>query len=106
MKPLPSLLVIVLALLITSWHFLVIPLHGYGTVSFDDGFGEVHIGTSWQEWKELQKRHRVECVCDATDCYVYDLLRTYNVAFRSESGGPLKVYYKRVYVHIPLDRTF
>jgi hypothetical protein len=47
------------------------------------------------------RRHGVECVGDATSCYVDDLLRTYNVTFRSLAGEPLGLYSKQVYVHFP-----
>ncbi len=94
------------AVLVVLWPMLVMPLHGYGTSSFASGYREVHIGMTWDEWQELQRRHRVECVCDGTDCFVDDLLRTYNVTFRKRGDEPLKIWSKRVYIHFPSGRTY
>jgi hypothetical protein len=94
------------AITVILWRPLLIPLHGYGTFSFASAYRQVHIGMTWDEWQELQRRHRVECVCDATDCFVYDILRTYNVTFRETGDEPLKIWSKRVYVHFPFDRIY
>jgi hypothetical protein len=91
-----------LATIIVLWPQLIIPLRGYGTLSFASAYREVRIGMTWDEWQQLQRRQGVQCVCDATDCYVDDLLRTYNVTFRSGDGEPLRVYSKRAYVHFPI----
>jgi hypothetical protein len=91
-----------LATLLIFWPQLIIPLRSSGTVSFALAYRKVRFGMTWGEWQELQRQHGVECVCDATDCYVDDLLRTYNVTFRSSEGEPLRVYSKRVYVHSPI----
>ena len=32
-----------------------------------------------------------------------DLLRTYNLIFRSREGEPLRLYSKRVYLHLPIQ---
>ena len=95
-----------LATIIVLWPQLIIPLRGYGTLSFASAYREVRIGMTWQEWQQLQRRHGVQCVCDATDCYVEDLLRTYNVTFRSGEGEPLLIYSKRVYVHFPIQPSW
>ncbi len=81
---------------------LIIPLRGYGTLSFASAYREVRIGMTWDEWQQLQRRQGVQCVCDATSCYVDDLLRTYNVTFRNGEGEPLRVYSKQAYVHFPI----
>jgi hypothetical protein len=91
------------AAIVVLWPQMIIPLRGYGAISFASGYREVRIGMTWDEWQQLQRRHGVECVCDATDCYVDDLLRTYNVTFRSGMGEPLRVYSKRVYIHFPIQ---
>ena len=80
-KPYDGIL-LVLAVLLIIGPMLLIPLRGWGTLSFASGYREVHIGMTWDEWHQLQRRHGVECVCDGTDCFVYDVLRSYNVAFR------------------------
>jgi hypothetical protein len=90
------------ATIVVLWPQMIIPLRGYGAISFASAFREVRIGMTWDEWQQLQRRHGVECVCDATDCYVDDLLRTYEVTFRSGEGGPLRVYSKRAYFDFPI----
>ena len=95
-----------LAILIILFPQLAIPLRGYGTLSFASAYREVHIGMTWDEWQQLQRRHGVECVCDGTDCFVDDLLRTYNVTFRKRGDEPLRIWSKRVYVHFPSGRTY
>jgi hypothetical protein len=91
-----------LAVLVILSPQLIIPLRGDGTVSFASAYREIRIGMTWDEWQRLQRRNGVESVCDATDCYVDDLLRTYNVTFRSREGEPLRIYSKRAYVHFPI----
>ena len=91
-----------LATVIVLWPQLIIPLRGYGTLSFASAYREVRVGTTWDEWHQLQRRSGVECVCDATDCYVDDLLRTYNVTFRKIGNEPLRIWSKRAYVHFPI----
>jgi hypothetical protein len=94
------------AVMVVVWPMLVMPLHGYGTLSFASGYREVQIGMTWEEWQQLQRRYGVECVCDATDCFVDDVLRTYNVTFRKRGDEPLRIWSKRVYVHFPSARIF
>jgi hypothetical protein len=93
---------LVVAVLLNCWYMLPLLLHGYGTASFAAGYRKVHIGMSWQEWQTLEKQYGVECVCDATSCYVDDLLREYNVNFRKRDGEPLRIYAKRAYLHFQL----
>jgi hypothetical protein len=95
-----------LATIIVLWPQLIIPLRGYGTLSFASAYREVRIGMTWEEWQQLQRRHGVQCVCNATDCYVDDLLRTYNLTFRSREGEPARLYSKRVYVHFPIQPSW
>ena len=85
---------------------LIIPLRGYGTFSFASAYREVRIGMTWDEWQQLLQRQGVRCVCDATSCYVDDLLRTYNVDFRKRGDEPLRVWSKRVYVHFPIQPSW
>jgi len=99
-------MLLALAVLLNVWPMLVIPLRGWGTLSFASAYRDVRIGMTWDEWQQLQRRHGVQCVCDATDCYVDDLLRTYNVSFRKRGEEPLRVWSKRVYVHFPSDRQY
>jgi hypothetical protein len=94
------------AVMVVVWPMLVMPLHGYGTLSFASGYREVHIGMTWEEWQKLQRRSGVECVCDGTDCFVDDVLRTYNVTFRKRGEEPLRIWSKRVYVHFPSARIY
>jgi len=96
-------ILLVLAVLLIVWPMLLIPLRGWGTLSFASGYREVHIGMTWDEWKQLQRRYGVEGTCDATDCFVDDVLRTYNVTFRKSGDEPLKIWSERVYVHFPLS---
>jgi hypothetical protein len=95
-----------LAVIIILCPQLVIPLRGNGTVSFAAAYREVHIGMTWDAWQELLHKHGIECVCDATDCYVEDLLRTYNVTFRKRGDAPLRIWSKRVYVNFPIRPTW
>ena len=105
--PKPSdLVLLVLAALLIAWPMLLLPLRGWGILSFASGYREVRIGMTWDEWQQLQRRHGVECVCDATDCFVDDVLRTYNVTFRKRGDEPLRIWSKRVYVHFPLYRIY
>ena len=91
-----------LATISVLWPQFVIPLRGYGTLSFASAYREVRIGMTWDEWQQLLQSKRVGCVCDGTDCYVDDLLRTYNVDFRKRGDEPLRLWSKRVYVHFPI----
>jgi hypothetical protein len=91
-----------LATIVILWPQFVVPLRGDGTFSFASAYRQVRIGMTWDEWLELQRRLGVECVCDATSCYVDDLLRTYNVTFRKRGGEPPRVWSKRVYIHFPI----
>jgi len=91
-----------LATIAALWPQMIIPLHGYGAVSFASAYREIRIGMTWDEWQQLQQRRGVSSTCDATDCYVYDLLRTYNLTFRSGEHEPLRVYSKRAYIHLPI----
>jgi hypothetical protein len=54
------------------WPQMIIPLRGYGVISFASAYREVRIGMIWDEWQQL-------------------LLRTYEVTFRSGEGEPLRV---------------
>ena len=91
-----------LATVAVLWPEMIIPLRGFGTVSFASAYREVRIGMTWDEWQQLQQRSGVWSTCDATDCYVYDVLRTYNVTFRSREGEPLRVYSRQAYIHFPI----
>jgi hypothetical protein len=95
-----------LAILIVLWPQLVIPLHGFGTLSFASAYREVRVGMTWDEWQQLQKRLGVECVCDANDCYIDDVVRTYHVSFRKRGDDPPRIWAKQVYVHFPWGRVY
>ena len=97
-----DLILLIIAILLNMWSWLLIPLHSYGTVSFASGYRKVHIGMSWQEWQGLLQQHGVQNVCDANSFYVYDVLRTYHVVFRKIEGEPSRIYSKASYVHFRL----
>ncbi len=96
-----DLILLLIAILVNMFCDLLIPLHGYGTVSFASGYRNVHIGMSWQEWQTLLRQHGVQGVCDANSCYVYDVLRTYHVVFRTEDKAS-RIYTKASFVHFRL----
>jgi hypothetical protein len=96
---------VLIAIAVNVWQALLIPFMPYGAISFHSAYAQTRLGMSWQEWQELGQQAHVRAACDGTDCYVNDLLWTYNVSFGKKDGELRRIYSKRTYLHFP-GRSF